>query len=118
MITYSTGPTAMADEDLARAVGEDLMQHYPGHPWMVGCNHEAGTVAVQLGYIDTQMGILLHIQKLLAPGGQKLAMRAGGELLERLGLPRGAATGESAVRARAHGLIQDGAVEKSRGSTI
>lgn len=108
----------MADEDLCRAVGEDLTRHYPGHPWMVGCDHEAGTLAIKLGYTQTPMGMLLHIGKLQGPGGQRLALMAGGELLERFGLPRKAADGDAVDAAREHGLDDSHAITQSRGSTI
>ena len=108
----------MADEDLCHAVLEDLARHYPGHPWGIACNHDAGIVGIKLGYEQTAKGFLLHIKQLLGPGGQKLAMRAGGELLERYGLPRSAATADSLHAAREHGLDDSHAITQSRGSTI
>ena len=112
------GPHAMAERDLCIAVGEDLERHYPGHPWMVGADLNAGTVAIRLGYdlppSMAPMGYLLHIATLLAPGGHQRVMRAGGEWLERLGLPRGSAAPEAAARAGENGLNIDASVLKSR----
>jgi len=118
----SDAPTAMADEDVCRAVGQDLERHYPGHFWAVGCDHAAGTVAIDLPYEKPphlrNYGYLLHLSTLMGPGGQLAAMRAGGELLERFGLVRGPATPESAMLARENGLDADAAIGKSRGSTV
>ena len=77
--TYSDPNThAMADVDVCIAVGEDLTSTFPGHPWMVGADHEAGTVVIRLGYNPplerprlAEMGYLLHLSTVLGPGGQK-----------------------------------------------
>lgn len=112
------GPTQMADEDVCRAVGEDLDKHYPGYPWMVGCNHEAGTLYIDLG-IDKQphlrtYGYQLNISSVIGPGGQLRVMRAGGELLERFGLRRMWAHADTREIAREHGLITDHNKNKSK----
>ena len=112
------GPHAMAERDLCIAVGEDLTKHYPGHPWMVGADLSAGTIAIRLGYDLpqhlAQKGYLLHAATLMAPGGQQRVMQAGGEWLERLGLPRGSAAPGAAARAGENGLNIDASVLKSR----
>jgi hypothetical protein len=114
----SYGPHAMAEQDLCIAVGEDLTKHYPGHPWMVGADLSAGTIAIRLGYELpprlAPMGYLLHIATLMAPGGHQRVMQAGGEWLERLGLPRGPAASETLARAAENGLNTDASVLKSR----
>jgi hypothetical protein len=119
----------MADQDVCIAVGEYLTQHYPGHPWCVGCSHQprnaaridhGGTVNITLGYSPDRvldgrpgafLGYLLYISTVLGPGGAKRVMQAGGELLERWGLPRCGAGHDSALDAKAHGLIKDAAVK-------
>lgn len=112
------GPTRMADQDVCIAVGEDLEKHYPGLPWMVGCNHEAGTIAIDLGVEKPigmeRYGMLLHLDTVLGSGGQKFVMRAGGELLERFGLRRDAVQKDVHERARENGLDATGAIGKSR----
>lgn len=120
---HSSGPKAMADEDVCRAVGEDLQRAYPGYPWMVGCNHEAGTVVIDLPEPWKPLkyrnyGILLHLGSLMGPGGQKKVLFSGGELLERLGLPRDAAPLDAGLKARENGMDVGSAIIKSRGSTI
>ena len=117
----ASGVHAMADQDVCVAVGEDLSQHYPGHPWCVGCNHDAGTVVIRLAYDPpsenprlAEMGYLLHLTTVLGAGGQKRVMQAGGEMLERWGLSRNGATIESRVIAATNGLDTDAASLKSK----
>ena len=116
--TEGYGLNGMAEQDLCRAVGESLCQHYPGHPWMVGACLEAGTIAIRLGYDLPQslanMGYLLHIPTLMGPGGYHRVMQAGGEWLERLGLQRGGAKHESGLVAMDNGLNTDAIITKSR----
>lgn len=105
------GELAMSEEDLCIAVGEDLARHYPGHPWCVGCDLLAGYIVIDLGYTKPEairnMAYLLHPQTLMSPGAQHKVMQAGGELLERFGLPRGPAKSGSGERAFENGLIAD-----------
>lgn len=117
-ILTGSGETRMADEDVCLAVGEDLTKHYPGYPWMVGCNHEAGTLQIDL-MVDKpphlrNYGYMLHISSVLGSDGQKKVMRAGGELLERYGLRRGWAHPDTEEIAREHGLITDANKNKSK----
>lgn len=102
------GPNAMAEEDLCVAVGEDLTKHYPGHPWMVGCQLETGQVVIDLGYEKPHhlrnMAYVINLSALFESGGQRRVMQAGGEILERFGLPRGAARSGSGERALENGL--------------
>lgn len=112
----------MADQDVCIAVGEDLTQVYPGYMWKVGCNHDAGTVVIDVGVPKPigmeNYGYMLHLSSVLGPGGQKRVRQAGGEMLERLGLRRGVAQADTHYRAVEHGLDLGGAVTKSKGSTI
>lgn len=117
------GEHIMAEEDLCRAVGEDLSRAYPGYPWMVGCSLQAGTVVINLPEPWKPLkyrnhGILLHMGSLMGPGGQKKVLFAGGEMLERMGLPRSAAPQDAGQRAKENGLDVANAVIKSKGSTI
>jgi hypothetical protein len=117
-IITGQGETRMADQDVCIAVGEDLSKHYPNYLWMVGCNHEAGTLHIDL-QVPKPIGLQnyayrLNISTVLGPGGQKAVMRAGGELLERFGLRRGMAVPETDAIAREHGLITDANKNKSK----
>lgn len=117
-VLTGSGPTQMADQDVCIAVGEDLTRAYPGYFWMVGCNHEAGTIEIRLQVptpIGTErFGYLMYISTAIGIGGQKAVMRAGGEMLERYGLRRKWAHPDTDDIAREHGLITDHAILKSR----
>jgi hypothetical protein len=112
------GETRMADQDLCIAVGEDLTKNYPGYYWMVGANHEAGTIQIDLQVPKPvgleNYGYLLYISTVIGPGGQKAVMRAGGELLERFGLRRLSAHVETDEIAAEHGLDTSNNKNKSK----
>jgi hypothetical protein len=97
-----------ADATLAVAIYHRLVEEYPGHRWQVSADHEAGVATVRLGYLDplkiehSLYGFVLHIDK-LDPGLFGI-VRAGGECLERYGLPRAKAGEDAGARALAHGL--------------
>lgn len=109
---------AMADQDVCIAVGEDLTRAFPGYPWMVGVDHEAGMVKIDLMVHKPphlrNYAMQLYLTTVLGAGGQKRVMQAGGELLERFGLRRGAAHEDTADIAAEHGLITDGHKNKSK----
>ena len=110
-LAESDGPRAMAEQDLCIAVGEDLARQYPGHPWIVGVDLQAGSIVIDLGYEKPpairNMAYLLHPQTLMGPNGQHRVMQAGGEILERFQLARGAADAESGLAAQENGLLAD-----------
>lgn len=115
-VITSDGPTKMADADVCVAVGEDLSQAFPDYPWMVGCNHQAGTIVIDL-QVPKPLGLegygyLLFLSTVLGPGGRKAVIRAGGELLERFGLPRRSAPMETMEIAREHGLDASNVADK------
>jgi len=111
------GETEMADTAICKAVGEELMQLYPRHRWAVQADTFAGVVNVRLLYSGasgmSNYGYQLHMNTLMSGENtaRRAVMRAGGELLERYGLARSGATEESAMLARGHGLIRDGALK-------
>ncbi len=106
-----------ADIFVCQQVNEILQKHYPGHLWSVGCNHEAGTIHIELPYqtrVQTRFpfGFLMHISSTRSFAEmEKKVMLFGGELLERYNLARGAATNTSALLARENGLNLDGALK-------
>lgn len=105
----------MDDRDVCLAVSEDLCAVYPGYPWAIGCDHEAGTVAIDLAVEKPPMfrnfAYLLHLSTIMGPGGQKRVRAAGGELLERFGLRRGSAQADVHERAAENGLDVSGSDE-------
>lgn len=73
--------------DLARQVAGLLDQHYPGHPWYVEAN--AGMVTVKLPAVALGMGFRLAMPELKSAQELKAGVIwAGGEFLERHGIPR------------------------------
>lgn len=104
------------DITLCKQINDILQKHYPGHPWMVGCNHKAGTIHIELPYLDRlrtrfPYGYMLHINKMVRPSVvRKKTIHAGGELLERYNLARGKATENSELDAAMHGLDRSNAV--------
>lgn len=75
--------------DDAKAVGDALETAYPGYLWMV--SSASGVIAVKNGMLSQfgQYGMILP-KHYSASHLKAEAIRAGGELLERCGLPRGA----------------------------
>lgn len=87
------GGIPFADLALAAAVYHKLEEHYPGHQWRVNADHDTGIVQVQLLYLDKlgrngKWGYVIKIDRLNGDPTLRAAVRAGGELLERFGLPR------------------------------
>ena len=115
-IITSEGSNALHDEDICRLVADWLEKYYPRHVWAVGANHEAGTVVIDLPYDRPvhlrQFAFMLHIPMILSMYGERQVMRAGGELLERFGLPRARRMEDAYERAAEHGLIDDHAIDK------
>lgn len=103
------GTPNMADQDLCRAVLEDLARHYPGHPWMITADIQQGSLVIDLGYEKPlafrNFAYMLHASTLMGPGGQAAVMRAAGELLERFGVARGPGASDTAKAAAENGLI-------------
>jgi hypothetical protein len=116
----SYGDTAKADEALCKRVYDILDKAYPHHPWMIGVDHSAtvGMVVIQLAYgmpdlpelRNKSLGFLLRISTVEGPQGEYRVRHAGGEMLERFGLPACGACDESAIRALLHGMITEGRV--------
>lgn len=99
-----------ADVALAVAAYHKLEQHYPGHSWRTNADHAQGVLTVQLQYFDklrrdANWGVRIKIHRLNSDPDLRSVVRAGGELLERYGLPRHRrADAETRVAAVAHGL--------------
>ena len=95
-----------------------LEHYYPGHAFYVQCNHEAGTLAIQLLYEDAKKilrrwahGMLIHITSLTTENDiRRRAMLDGGELLERYQLARTGANPYTRMDAGSRVLITDGEI--------
>lgn len=104
-----------ADIALCKEIYDILDTNYSGHLWQVGANSYTGVVDIKLLYPDgrhrvTNFGYGLRITALDAPFIKKKIIKAGGELLERYGLPRGRATLNTMGDAITHGLDKSGRV--------
>lgn len=78
------------DMTIARGVCETLVKHYPGYSWKVTAESKQGVVYFQIPELmgpTLQYVIKLGVFEDLTP---KLVAISGGELLERMGLRRGA----------------------------
>lgn len=82
------------DDELAKRIGEILVQAYPGHPWHIAIT--GGVLVIKHMKISAKMGMVLHYQKVVhdAKVLKHGIIIAGGELLERGGLTRGRYDGE------------------------
>lgn len=110
-------PYDVADIELAKKIYDILDKYYSGHPWAVWADHRGtnGTADILLLYPNRngqiyKFGYKLHIARLDTPYIKKKVMVAGGELLERYGLPRARANINSALDAKNNGLDKTGRV--------
>jgi len=112
------GESALADVDLGQKVIDALEHYYPNHAFFVQCNHEAGTVTIQLLYEDAKKvikrwmhGMLIHITNLSTENDiRRRAMLDGGELLERYQLARSGANPYTRMDAGSTVIITDGEI--------
>lgn len=81
-------------EAVAKLAAQLLTRHYPNHVWMIGWAPGAVLVIKYMG-ADARFGYTVDAGKAASVSElEKAVVMAGGELLERLGLPRGAWDGE------------------------
>jgi len=82
-------------ELIAKMAAGLLSRHYPNHLWIVGWA-PGMTLIIKYGGADSRYGFTVDAAKAASVSMlEKGIVMAGGELLERLGLPRGAWDGES-----------------------
>lgn len=86
-----------ADEQIAKDVADHLLKHYPGYLWFVNCSVKAGVVTILCGDFYSNYGYKILLKDIENDPSMKVVMRAGGEILDRYGLRRGAKT-ESSLR--------------------
>ena len=123
-----TGQFAMEERDICRAVSDTLHSNYPGYAWRVGTTLTetsrgvTGAVVVELCVplasvvkpTNNTKGFLIYAHALHGPGGVRKVILAGGEVLERWGLPREKAPADWVEQAWEHGLDETGSVVKSK----
>jgi len=86
------------DMILARNIGEDLHNHYPGHLWAVFVDSEGGVVNVFNRRISLTHGWRFMLKDLTPydTGVSIMVRNAGGEMLERAAMARGRSNGQFA----------------------
>jgi hypothetical protein len=83
----ASGRFDAANEAMCKRVGNKLAQTYPGHPFGVIAEVEHGIVKVCLqGF--TQWPYVIKVDTLKGDPSLRSVVKAGGELLERLKMPR------------------------------
>lgn len=79
----------IADLDTARSIAETLHRHYPGHLWAVQASQQTGIATVRNLRLSGRWGFVIRLRELQQDPGLRMAVQAGGELLERWALSRG-----------------------------
>ena len=80
----------LANESIAKEVAETLNKHYQGHAWAVNADVMQGIVRVHNLNLSGEWGFILKMDELLNDSTNKTIVKAGGELLERFNMSRGA----------------------------
>lgn len=81
-------------ELIAKLAAQTLCRHYPNHLWFVGWA-PGGNLVVKHGAMDNRYGFVIHFPHCHSSSDfEQRVMRAGGEMLERLFMRRGAWNGD------------------------
>lgn len=76
---------------MSKGMADALHRHYPGHLWAVTCEGEKGIATVRDLMLSGTYGVILKLPAIYSASAfEKEVMRAGGEILERYRLKRGA----------------------------
>lgn len=79
------------DQAICEQVALTLLRHYGGYDWLVEADHRKGFIDIRNVSLDGQMGCRIPMNGYASSSElDKIAMRYGGEILERFGLVRGA----------------------------
>jgi hypothetical protein len=82
-------------ELIAKLAAQTLSNHYPAHLWMVGWAPGRTLVVKNMAIDDGRYGFTVDAHRAATVSElERNIVRAGGELLERCGVPRGAWDGE------------------------
>ena len=91
--------TEIRENEMCAYVGRQLERNFPGYKWFVQCTWHTGVVTIKNMNLHGDYGFVLHLGKLLNEKPREgkllqddklpLAVEAGGEMLERVGLPAG-----------------------------
>lgn len=103
---------------LCKDIGDKLEKLYPGWLWCVNADERGGVINIFSMKLSMQYGYIIHIDKIQNDPSRAMAMKAGGEILERYGQPRGPYNYQRwAAAKRKFGLLDFDISDKDR-STI
>lgn len=78
-----------AELAICKRIGELLGKHYPGHPFMVEVNFVQGLAHISIPVLLGNWAYLLKLDNIANHADFTSAVvKAGGEILERFGIPR------------------------------
>ncbi len=82
-------PQKAANSRLCEEVLTKLLEHYPGHPWLVQIpNNDSGVVVIKHPMLSALYGMVVKITTLNSDPSMHEVVRMGGEMLERWGQKR------------------------------
>lgn len=77
------------DQALAKNISEELLKQYPAYTWVVHVDGMQGVGSVRLAEFRMDWGFSFKLSEIDHDPSYKVPVRGGGEILERLGWPRG-----------------------------
>ncbi len=93
-VEHTPDPESNQMELIAKMAAQLLNNHYPNHWWMIGWA-PGMTLVIKHGAGDSRYGYTVDAAKAATTSILEHAIvMGGGELLERMGMPRGAWDGE------------------------
>jgi len=75
--------------NLTKRYGEALEKHYPGWWWMINPDQEGGVMYIYSLRLSGEWGYTIKTGEVENDTHEKMAIMAGGEILDRYNLPRG-----------------------------
>lgn len=89
-ISGEEAAATVADYDTAKRIAETLNTAYPGHLWGVSASRETGIATVFNLRLSGRWGFIIKLSEILHDPSMKRVKQAGGEILERYRISRGA----------------------------
>lgn len=92
LIIDTVDPTLIVDpldQQVCQQVAQSLTKYYPGHDWLVEADRRKGLLDIRNLRLSGGMGCRFPLSGYVTASElDRLAMRLGGELLERYAMPR------------------------------
>lgn len=77
----------LKEAEIERVAGKLLLKHYHGYTWYTDCSIPGGVLNVMNLSLNGDYGFVVHLKDLMTDVAGQCIVHAGGELLERCGLP-------------------------------